>query len=131
MDKLKAYQAFLAQLKSGKKVSYFFDIDMDWVEYHGRYEEKYNDWIEGVSERFIDGDDGRAWIEISWKYYKTKKEFRCYLSSDIEAKEQIGLYEDEEAFRSLFVDIDDSDDEDDDDDISDNQSYLNIPRIRI
>ena len=62
------FDSFFEKLKRKKKIKYEFEIDSTWYEYHGKMEMLNDDVIEGVSERFIDGDDGASKIIIQWMY---------------------------------------------------------------
>jgi hypothetical protein len=77
MDKRKQFENFYEILKSGKSVQYDFYIDLDWFGNHGSYEKVNGDWIEGVTERLIDGDDGNEVISFVWKLIKTKNLVTC------------------------------------------------------
>lgn len=88
MNKVKQFEFFITKLKNGESVDYHFEIGWDWFEYHGRFEEKNNDWIEGVTERFIDGDDVRTWINFNWIFKKEENLFYCYMESDLNGSEK-------------------------------------------
>lgn len=104
MDKNKQFKDFITKLKSGDKVSYTFSIGMDWFEDHDHYEDVNNDWIEGVTERLIDGDSGREWFTFEWKYNSTDNEFDCYVETDLDEKERrVNLCGDDE-LKYFFLD---------------------------
>lgn len=102
MDKNKQYEDFVSKLKSGETIEYSFMLDMDWMGYHHVYEKVNNDWIEGVTERLIDGDDGREWVTFEWKYDSEKNEFNCYVESDRDEKELEQCVEGDEELRFFF-----------------------------
>jgi hypothetical protein len=135
MDKLKQYKEFLTKLKGGETEFFDFYIDMDWYERHGNYEDKYGEWIEGVTERLIDGDDGRSWFNFYWDYNKDKDEFYCSMESDLDSKEIILRLEGEEELRDYFLDEDDlEEDEDSEEDLEKNEEFMRFlkrPKIRI
>ena len=104
MDRNKQFQDFITKLKIGDKVSYTFFIDWDWYESHGHYEDVNNDWIEGVTERLIDGNDGREWFTFEWKYNSIDKEFDCYVVTDLDEEERrVNLCGDDE-LKYYFLD---------------------------
>lgn len=72
------FDSFFEKLKRKKKIKYEFEIDSTWYEYHGKMEMLNDDVIEGVSERFIDGDDGASKIIIQWMYDETLNEVSVY-----------------------------------------------------
>ncbi len=77
MDKRKQFNEFYEKLKSGDSIEYEFSMDLDWVGFHGCFEEVNGDWIEGVTERFIDGDDGHEVITFVWKFDKDDNFVTC------------------------------------------------------
>jgi len=96
-NKNEQFQSFITKLKRGDIVSYTFSLGMDWFVSHKNYENVNNDWIEGVTERLIDGDDGREWFTFEWKYNSSDNEFDCYVESDLDVKEKkINLCGDDE-----------------------------------
>ncbi len=101
MNKQAQFQDFLNRLKKGERVKYTFHIDWDWYEAHRQFELVNKDWIEGVTERFIDGDDGRSWISFEW-CYDDGYFFCCYRESDIDEKELCASSMNEEELRSFF-----------------------------
>lgn len=84
MNKEKQFEIFLKKLKNGEPVSYRFVINLDWFENHGRFENNNNDWIMGVTERFIDGDDGRSWINFKWIFKKEENKFYCFRDTNLD-----------------------------------------------
>ena len=55
-------------------IKYEFEIDSTWYEYHRKMKTLNNDMIEGVGERFIDGDNCTSKIIIQWTYEETLNE---------------------------------------------------------
>lgn len=100
-NKVKGFELFITKLKNLESVDYRFEINWNWLEYHGRFEEKKNDWIEGVTERFIDGDDGRNWINFNWIFKREENKFYCYKESDLDESE-IVFSGDEEDLKNIF-----------------------------
>jgi len=96
IDIKKQVESFLKKLKDGASIKYCFNIDMDWFENKGHYEMVNNDWIEGVSERFIDGDDGREWISFEWVFDKKENEFVCYKETDFHRRARYFFWEEDE-----------------------------------
>ena len=94
MDKKKQFDDFLEKLKKEKSIIYSFSIGWTWVQYHNCYERLNGDWIEGVSERFIDGDNGSEEISIIWKYDEKENLISIYeLYDNVGYEEKIRHYE--------------------------------------
>jgi len=96
IDIKRQIEIFIEKLKGGESIKYYFNIDMDWYVNKGHYESINNDWIEGVSERLIDGDDGREWISFEWLFDKKENEFVCFKETNLDKRKPYCRWEEED-----------------------------------
>ena len=108
MNKSKERQfiEFVAKLLSGKVVTFEFHLDYDWYEFHQRFEERNGDLIQGVTERFIDGDDELVSITFNWAYNAVECSFECSKCEDggiFETFKSYSIHSEFHDFAELFI----------------------------